>query len=65
MLLFLGTYKEGENLKEGDYKYKDGISYKGIQTADAPVLYQRTYIQKRKRWKKKQVHHMNFLLRKM
>ena len=37
MLLFLGTYKEGENLKEGDYKYKDGISYKGIQTADAPV----------------------------
>ena len=37
MLLFLGTYKEGENLKKGDYKYKDGISYKGIQTADAPV----------------------------
>lgn len=41
MLLFLGIYKgnneEGKKPPEKDYKYKDSIMYKGIQTADAPV----------------------------
>lgn len=41
MLLFLGTYKgndkNGKKPAERNYTYKDGITYTGVQTADAPV----------------------------
>lgn len=37
MLFFLGLYKGEQNIKEGEYIYKEDIVYKGIQTADAPT----------------------------